>query len=56
MTLLKNVSKKAIINSQTMQFDQNNNIVKLFIQDMNLEEKGNPEEASRLFLQGEIIN
>jgi len=34
-----------------MEFDPRNNIVKLCIQGMDLEEKGKPEEASRLFLQ-----
>ena len=34
-----------------MEFDPNNNIVKLCIQGMDMEGKGKPEEASRLFLQ-----
>ena len=34
-----------------MQFDPSNNIVRLCIQGMMMEEKGNPEEASRIFLQ-----
>lgn len=34
-----------------MEFDPNNNVVKLCAQGMDLEGKGNPEEASRLFLQ-----
>lgn len=34
-----------------MEFNPNNNIVKLCIQGMDMEEKGKPEEASRLFLQ-----
>ncbi len=34
-----------------MEFNPNNNVVKLCIQGMGMEEKGNPEEASRLFLQ-----
>ena len=34
-----------------MEFDPNNNVIKLCIQGMGMEEKGKPEEASRLFLQ-----
>lgn len=34
-----------------MEFDPNNNIVKLCLQGMGLEEKNRPEEANRLFLQ-----
>ena len=34
-----------------MEFNPNNNIVKLCLQGMDMEEKGKPEEASRLFLQ-----
>ena len=34
-----------------MEFDPNNNIVKLCIQGMDMEGKGRPEEANRLFLQ-----
>lgn len=34
-----------------MEFSPNNNVVKLCIQGMDMEEKGKPEEASRLFLQ-----
>ena len=34
-----------------MEFDPRNNIIKLCIQGMSMEEKGNIEEASRLFLQ-----
>ena len=34
-----------------MEFNPNNNVVKLCLQGMGLEEKGKPEEASRLFLQ-----
>lgn len=34
-----------------MQFDPSNNIVKCCIQGMAMEEKGQPEEANRLFLQ-----
>ena len=34
-----------------MEFNPNNNIVKLCLQGMGMEEKGKPEEASRLFLQ-----
>lgn len=34
-----------------MEFNPNNNIIKLCIQGMNMEEKDRPEEASRLFLQ-----
>lgn len=34
-----------------MEFNPSNNIVKLCIQGMNMEEKNNPEEASKLFLQ-----
>lgn len=34
-----------------MEFDPNNNVVKLCLQGMNMEDKGNPEEASRLFMQ-----
>ena len=34
-----------------MEFDPNNNIVKLCLQGMGMEEKGQAEEASRLFLQ-----
>jgi rifampin ADP-ribosylating transferase len=34
-----------------MEFNANNNVVKLCIQGMDMEEKSKPEEASRLFLQ-----
>lgn len=34
-----------------MEFDPNNNVVKLCVQGMSMEEKGKPEESSRLFLQ-----
>src|SRR5664279_985496 len=34
-----------------MEFSPNNNIVKLCLQGMGMEEKGKPEEASTLFLQ-----
>jgi tetratricopeptide (TPR) repeat protein len=34
-----------------MEFNPNNNVIKLCIQAMDLEEKGKPGEASRLFLQ-----
>ena len=34
-----------------MEFNPNNNVVKLCVQGMDMEEKGKPEEASRLFLQ-----
>jgi tetratricopeptide (TPR) repeat protein len=34
-----------------MEFNPNNNVVKLCLQGMNQEEKGKPEEASKLFLQ-----
>lgn len=34
-----------------MEFSPNNNVVKLCIQGMGMEEKGKPEEANRLFLQ-----
>jgi tetratricopeptide (TPR) repeat protein len=34
-----------------MEFDPNNNVVKLCAQGMDMEGKGKPEEASRLFLQ-----
>lgn len=34
-----------------MEFDPNNNIVKLCLQGMDMEGKGKPEEASSLFLQ-----
>ncbi len=34
-----------------MEFNPHNNIIKLCIQGMDLEEKGEPEEASQLFLQ-----
>ena len=34
-----------------MEFGPNNNVIKLCIQGMDLEEKGKPEEASRVFLQ-----
>jgi len=34
-----------------MEFDPNNNVVKLCAQGMDMEGKGNPEEASKLFLQ-----
>ncbi|HEU4716712.1 MAG TPA: NAD(+)--rifampin ADP-ribosyltransferase [Bacteroidia bacterium] len=34
-----------------MEFSPNNNIVKLCLQGMDMEEKGNPEEAGRLFLR-----
>src|SRR5687768_3548950 len=34
-----------------MEFDPRNNVIKLCIQGMGMEEKGNPEEADKLFLQ-----
>ena len=34
-----------------MEFNSNNNIVKLCLQGMDMEGKGKPEEASRIFLQ-----
>src|SRR6476619_1228552 len=34
-----------------MEFNPNNNVVKLCVQGMDMEGKGQPEEASRLFLQ-----
>jgi len=34
-----------------MEFNPNNNVIKLCLQGMDMEEKGKPEEASRLFLQ-----
>jgi rifampin ADP-ribosylating transferase len=34
-----------------MEFNPSNNVIKLCIQGMGMEEKGNPEEASKLFLQ-----
>jgi tetratricopeptide (TPR) repeat protein len=34
-----------------MEFDPNNNVVKLCLQGMDMEGKGKPEEASRIFLQ-----
>jgi len=38
-------------NNQEMEFNPNNNIIKLCIEAMNMEEKGKPAEASKLFLQ-----
>jgi rifampin ADP-ribosylating transferase len=34
-----------------MEFDPHNNVIKLCVQGMDLEGKGNPDEASRIFLQ-----
>jgi rifampin ADP-ribosylating transferase len=34
-----------------MEFNPNNNVVQLCLQGMGMEEKGNPEEASKRFLQ-----
>jgi rifampin ADP-ribosylating transferase len=34
-----------------MEFDPNNNVVKLCLQGMGMDEKGKPEEASKLFLE-----
>lgn len=34
-----------------MEFNPSNNVVKLCIQGIDMEEKGRPEEASRIFLQ-----
>src|SRR4030081_2044379 len=34
-----------------MEFNPSNNVIKLCLQGMAMEEKGNPDEASRLFLQ-----
>nr|WP_018614005.1 NAD(+)--rifampin ADP-ribosyltransferase [Segetibacter koreensis] len=34
-----------------MEFDPNNHVIKLCVQGMGMEEKGKPDEASRLFLQ-----
>jgi hypothetical protein len=41
-----------------MEFNPNNNVVKHCLQGMGLEEKGKPEEASKLFIQAwnEAIN
>ncbi len=41
-----------------MEFDPNNNVIKLCVQGMDMEEKGKPEEAGRIFLQAwnEAIN
>jgi len=41
-----------------VEFNPNNNVIKLCVEGMDMEEKGNPEEASRLFLQAwnEAIN
>ena len=41
-----------------MEFNPNNNVIKLCVQGMDMEAKGKPEEASRLFLQAwtEAIN
>src|SRR6267378_5815345 len=38
-------------NRKKMEFNPSNNVIKLCLQGMAMEEKGNPEEASRLFLQ-----
>src|SRR4051794_10198951 len=34
-----------------MEFDPNNHVIKLCVQGMVMEEKGKPEEASKIFLQ-----
>jgi hypothetical protein len=34
-----------------MEFDPGNNVIALCVQGMGIEDKGKPEEASRLFLQ-----
>src|ERR1700712_1611670 len=34
-----------------MEFNPNNNIIKLCLQGMDMEEKGKPEEASKIFIQ-----
>lgn len=34
-----------------MEFNPSNNVVKLCLQGMGMEEQGKPEEASKLFLQ-----
>ena len=34
-----------------MEFNPSNNVIKLCVQGMDMEGKGKPEEASRLFLQ-----
>ena len=41
-----------------MEFNPNNNVVKLCLQGMSMEEKGKPEEANKLFLQAwnEVTN
>jgi hypothetical protein len=38
-------------NNQKMEFNPNNNVVKLCIQGIDMEEKDKPKEAGRLFLQ-----
>jgi hypothetical protein len=38
-------------NNYKMEFNPNNNIIKLCLQGMDMEQKGNTEEAGRLFLQ-----
>jgi len=45
------ISKRLQLILINMQFDPNNNVVKLCAQGMDMEGKGMPEEASRLFLQ-----
>jgi len=45
------VVKGAVRDREDMEFDPSNNVIKLCIQGMEMEGKGEPEEASRLFLQ-----
>jgi hypothetical protein len=47
----KDARRKARANKREMEFDPRNNVIRLCLQGMGMEEKGDPEEASRLFLQ-----
>src|SRR6187551_1042889 len=37
--------------TRKMEFNPNNNVIKLCVQGMGMEDKGNPDEAAKLFLQ-----
>src|SRR5690348_4546315 len=50
-TLARKLNHRNQYTEKEMEFDPRNNIIKLCIQGMDREEKGQPEEAGRLFLQ-----
>jgi hypothetical protein len=47
----ESTDRSAVFVNQKMEFNPNNNIVKLCLQGMDMEAKGNHEEAGEIFLQ-----